>query len=251
MNRPDFSANEMSRTEWLTAQLDELRESLLPETRKQKGLGTHVTYRVEGANLVGVGVPRGGAVVVDLTRYPRNQSRDLCLVLTVNRDGKVYPTPMVYLRPTTGGTHLVCRIDEIGRLYDVQETDSIYGVVVTALDERGKCLWTEEETAEEFPTYPPVFAKYYARDVQEGQKVGACLGTPKEAVLLAPYHNHRNADIAQEIAEECEGAAMHNRRMSCTASTLATVWNAGRIQGIREERYRRRQQREKEATTCG
>lgn len=62
------------------------------------------------------------------------------------------------------------------------------------------------------------------------------LVTPAEAVELAMFRTYKDVRIASEVATE------HNRLLDVdsTAWVMGAIWNAGRIQGIREERAKRR-----------
>ena len=62
------------------------------------------------------------------------------------------------------------------------------------------------------------------------------LVTPAEAVKLAMFRTYKDVCIASEVATE------YNRLLDAdsTAWLMGVIWNAGRMQGIREERAKRR-----------
>lgn len=62
------------------------------------------------------------------------------------------------------------------------------------------------------------------------------LVTPAEAVKLTGYRTIKDSKIAVEVAEEYGRTGDLKESF---AGLLGAVWNAGRIQGIREERARR------------
>lgn len=62
------------------------------------------------------------------------------------------------------------------------------------------------------------------------------LVTPAEAVKLAMFRTYKDVCIASEVMTE------YNRLFGAdsTVWSMGVVWNAGRMQGIREERAKRR-----------
>lgn len=62
------------------------------------------------------------------------------------------------------------------------------------------------------------------------------LVTPAEAVKLAMHRTYKDVCIASEVMTE------YNRLFGAdsTAWLMGVIWNAGRMQGIREERAKRR-----------
>lgn len=65
------------------------------------------------------------------------------------------------------------------------------------------------------------------------------LVTPKEAVRLSEYRSIKDIYIAVEIAKEYKATGI----VQDLTWVFGTIWNAGRIQGIREERAKRSQYR--------
>lgn len=70
--------------------------------------------------------------------------------------------------------------------------------------------------------------------------------TPQKAVALSPFRSVQDMNISNDIAEEfyktkspdCR-AFVPNAFLFEYLQMLGTIWNAGRIQGIREERKKR------------
>lgn len=62
------------------------------------------------------------------------------------------------------------------------------------------------------------------------------LVTPAEAVKLAMFRTYKDVRIASEVMTE------YNRLLGAdsTVWAMGVIWNAGRMQGIREERAKRR-----------
>lgn len=61
------------------------------------------------------------------------------------------------------------------------------------------------------------------------------LVTPKEAVRLSEYRSIKDIYIAVEIAKEYKATGIVQE----LTWVFGTIWNAGRMQGIREERAKR------------
>lgn len=70
------------------------------------------------------------------------------------------------------------------------------------------------------------------------------LVTPQEAVKLAGLRTIGDFDIVREIYNEfvsgLSDEEIKKNKLYYSVSFWATVWNAGRVQGIREERIRRK-----------
>lgn len=61
--------------------------------------------------------------------------------------------------------------------------------------------------------------------------------TPKEAVRLSEYRSIKDIYIAVEIAKEYKATGIVQE----LTWVFGTIWNAGRIQDIREERKKNKQ----------
>lgn len=67
------------------------------------------------------------------------------------------------------------------------------------------------------------------------------LVTPEEAILLADHRGISDMFICDEILNIYNATiAKESNALWCKMWLLATIWNAGRVQGIREERKKRR-----------
>lgn len=63
------------------------------------------------------------------------------------------------------------------------------------------------------------------------------LVTPEEAFVLSDYRTIKDVYIVNEIAEACKRT---DEEKHYRTFLLAVIWNAGRVQGIREERQKKK-----------
>lgn len=80
------------------------------------------------------------------------------------------------------------------------------------------------------------------------------LVTPQEAVKLAKQRTIGDFDIVREIYNEFVSSLSEKQikeeNLYYSICLWETIWNAGRVQGIREERKRRRKVAENGVTKC-